>query len=680
MGAAQNPPMALDSDYLTGIAAGSNQGGPSAQALPGGNGLAVLNLIPPQPKPVTVDVTEIGTILITSTTGGAAGATAGNATGSLPVVTVVTPVGAFSMGAQGSGDFGSPVLLTAPQTTAQGGVGANLPTIYVTGDLGGQPQTDALVVTGVGDDILYPTPPQMSLTAGANYKVETLPVIGVQPMNYILGNGFEMYVPLEIVVHSLDGDMSVADMWVGEIDSVITLTQPDATAAGNAAWPPLPITVLAQLSVMPPQGDMRGPDEEATGDLGPSIQIDPLLGLGELPVTYTTMPFENDIDVGFPVAAGSGEALVDVGPSLIASIYVSMLDDVLVEVPAAVSRDLGLILVGTPQAAFTLNAAVRVNYFDRIYLTPPSGFAAELTAAIVNGDLSDSVILVSPPEAGGAGGYSATAVLPALYVQPTEAYVEDGDGIDVKGGAGVVIRYKRALVQGNVPVALEPLEIALNEYDGLLFAADDAGVVQSHPVGRFALGGVAPEGGAPGQVLYADGTWRAPSPVYQQPVMLPMPAGDRYLTDFSMDASTHQPPVGRVVYRPFFLPRPTTFTRFGVTTVAASSGTIRFGVCRWNHAAQAPGEALTAHQVSASGAVGPKVVDQALTLAPGWYAAMVAVTGAIPTLATRRAPSGRAADLTLVGDLSAPDTGNLLDTPAPTAREAAAEAYVWATT
>ncbi|UTC28405.1 putative lectin-like domain protein [Brevundimonas phage vB_BpoS-Gurke] len=671
--------------YQPGVGIGGTPNFVASPALAGGPGLAVLSVFEGGLSiPATVNVTQIGTILVTSGSGSAEGSKAAQATGSLPVVTVVAPVGTISMGAQGSGDLGESILMMDPKGSATGGIGAYLPTIFVSGDLGGQPQTDALVVTGLGDDLYYPTPPQTTLSAAVNFKVDRLPTIGVQPMNYILGNGFEMFDPLVIGVEGFDGDMSVADMWVGEIDSVIPVTAPEGFGAGNAGWTPPPGTqAIWMVRTEAPKGDLRGPDETGEGDLGGPIRIETILGAGELPFEYTTVPFENDITVGFPSADGTGEghAIVSNGSQggPIVTMFVSIQEGAFVEVPANVSRDIGLILVGTPQAAFTRNADVRVNYFDRIYLTPPRGFAAELTAAVVDGDLSDSVILVSPPESEGSGGYSISPTLPAVYVQPAEGYVEDGDRVDVHGAQGVVIRYKRALMQGNVPVALEPLEIALNEFDGLLFAADAQGAVQANRLGRFALGGVAPEGGATGEVLYADGTWRKAAPVYDRPVMLPLPAGDRYLTDFSMDASTSRPSAGRVVYRPFYLARETAFTRFGVTTTVAASGTVRFGVCRWDQTSQTPGEVELSAQVAGSGPVGPKSITQALTLAPGWYAAMLAVTGDQPTFATRRAPSGRAEDLTQVGDLSAPDTGNLMDAPTPTDRETVSEAYVWAT-
>ncbi|UTC28551.1 putative lectin-like domain protein [Brevundimonas phage vB_BpoS-Marchewka] len=671
--------------YLPGTAVGGTPNFFVEPAFAGGPGLAALSVFEGGLSiPALVNITSIGTVQVTSTVGAGEGSKAANASGSLPVVTVVPPVGAISMGAQGSGDLGETILMMDPQATAQGGIGAYLPTIYVSGDLGGQPQTDAVVVTGLGEDLYYPFPPTVDLEAGANIKLEETLAVTLQPMNYILGAGFELFDPLEISLSPIAGDMGVADMWVGEIDSIISLTPPDGFAEGSAGWKPTPGQQFIWIvRTEAPQGELRGPNETASVDFGGPIQITTLDGLGELPVTYTTAPFDNDISIAFAVgdATGAANAIVSNGQAggPFATIRVGMSGDPLIEVTASVSRDLGLILVGTPQAAFSRNALVRINYFDRIYVNPPRGFAAELTAAVVDGDLSDSVILVSPPESEGSGGTSATGALPTLYLQPPEGYVEDGDGVLVSGSGGVVIRYKRTLVQGNVPVALEPLEIALNETDGLLFATDQSGTMQSRPLGRIARGGVAPEGGAPGDILYADGTWRSPAPVYDAPVLLPARAGDHYLTDCGLDASADQPPVGKVVYRPFFLPRQTRFSRFGVTTAVASAGTIRFGVCQWDPATQTPGDVALSVQVSAAGAVGPKPVEQAVTLSAGWHAAMIAVTGVAPVLTTRRVPQSRASDMALVGDLSAPDTGNLLDAPAPSAREALAVAYVWAT-
>ncbi|USN14267.1 putative lectin-like domain protein [Brevundimonas phage vB_BpoS-Kabachok] len=670
--------------YQSGVGLGGVPNFAIVPGMAGGPGLAALSVFEGELSiPVTFNVTQIGTVLVTSASGSGEGSKAGDAVGSLPVVTVVPPVGAIAMGAQGSGDLGESILMMDPQAKAAGGIGAYLPTIYVSGDLGGQPQNDALVVTGIGEDLAYPFPPSVGLEAGVDLKLDQTLTVTLQPMNYILGNGFEMFDPLVIGVSGIEGEMGVADMWIGEIDSVIPLTAPEGFAEGDAGWAPQPGQFLGVVTLQAPQGDLNGPDETADGDFGAPVQIVPLAGLGELPIPYTTEPFENDITIAFATgdATGAANAIVSAGPQggPLVTIAVGMNGDPLVEVTASVSRDLGLILVGTPLASFSRSATVRINYFDRIYVTPPRGFAAELTAAVVDGDLSDSVILVSPPESEGAGGTSASAPLPTVYLQPVEGYVEDDDGVHVSGSGGVVIRYKRTLVRGNVPIALEPLEIALNETDGLLFATDGYGVMQARPLGRIALGGVAPEGGEPGDILYADGTWRAPDPVYDAPVLLPARAGDRYLTDFGMDASANQPPVGKVVYRPFFLPRTTRFTRFGVTITAASAGTIRFGVCRWDQALQMPGDVAVSVQVSASGPTGPKSVDQDVVLEAGWHAAMIAVTGAAPTLSARRGPTAFAADMTMVGDPAAPDTGSLLDAPTPTSREASALAYVWAT-
>lgn len=673
------------STYQPGVGVGSDGLNTTdyTTALPGGPGLAVFLLTSGGPQiPANYDVAELPVISLTQApTATAQGAKSATAVVALPTITLSPPAARGVTPGAASGDFGPSITFDRPEASAAGGIGALFPIIYVSGDLGGQPQNDALVVTGIADDVPYPLAPVVVVEAAANPAAQ-IGSIKIEPMKFIYGNGYDLYDPLVLNVSPVPGEMSPADDWLAEIDSVIQVTTLDGSAKGDAAVkvPPGQQDWIAAIGVASPQGDMAGPDQSTGGDLGGPIQIGAVTGMGELPVLYTTAPYANDITLSMGDADGSGaaNAVIRVGNQgqPFATIQVQRLQDVLVAVPASASRDLPLILVGNPLAAFTRSATVRVNYFDRIYLNPPSGFAAELTAAVVDGDLSDSIITITPPESLGAGGYAYDAELPRLYIQPVEGYVEDNDGISIPGDNGNRIRFKRALASGSAPDALEPLEIALNEHDGLLFTANPDGGVQASALGRFARGGVAPEGGQAGEVLYADGVWRAAQPAYERPVLLP-PTGRRYLSARSLGASVSTPTAGKVIYQPFFLPRQTTFSRMGVSTDQPSSGSVRLGVCRWDVASQRPIDTVFSTAVGIAGTTGDKSVAVALTLEPGWYAAMIAATAPAPPLRTQRVPTGRDASLALVGDLSGADTGDLSMPPQPTGREAEAHAYIW---
>ena len=669
--------------YQDGVGVGSpgSSQTDAADSTASGPGLIVLSLTAGGPViPGNVDITSIGTVTVASSPNGSAVGTKSAAfnVASLPTIVLTAPNAIAQVLGGASGDLGPAIAITqVPTGSATGGVGAELPIIYVTGDLGGQPQNEALVVTGViNDDIAYPTAPAVYLEAATNYDVRVMPQVKVQAMNYILGAGHEFFDPIVIQVSAPQGMGYLTELYEAVIDSVITVETPVAAGSGDSNFSFGNAQAFAFVRIQAPAGDLAGDDVTTPVDLGTSIQVISPEGEAFKPVFYSTNPYVNDVNVSIEDggAQGGANAIVyNAGqPFAVVRLFAPTPHP---EVEAAISRDLGLVIIGQPRAAYSLRADVRVNYFDRIFVKQPAGLAAELTASIVDGDLSNSVITLTAPESRGSGGYALRAPLPTVYMRPTEAYVEDAIGIHVSG-ADSIIRFKRALASGGAPLTLEKNEIALNEHDGLLFAPDDAGVVRANHLGGFATGGVAPAGGAPGEVLYADGTWRPAAPVYTRPVRLPPPTGRLHLTDQAIGMAGGTPPTGKVVYHPFFLPRPVTFVRFGVTVDEVASGSVRLGVCTWDAAAQAPGVILMRAEVSGAGITGPRVVAETVELAAGWHATLVQGVGAAPRLTAVQAPFARDDSFNPVGDPSA--AGLFQEAPAPTGFEALSLGYVWA--
>jgi hypothetical protein len=207
------------------------------------------------------------------------------------------------------------------------------------------------------------------------------------------------------------------------------------------------------------------------------------------------------------------------------------------------------------------------------------------------------------------------------------------------------IKLKRSITTGAKPTALAAREIALNEADGVLYSRNGTGALKATPYLGFGKGRLRPPGGADGEVLGVDFTWKAPPTAGGAPAQIKPPAATRVLLANNFLGVSADRPLQTVAdgkyavhYRPFFLPKATHLTALSVFQEPATSPTIRASasVARFRCAsgsASAPGTP-TSKQPGATQVAGadrrrdrPRQrharapVD--VTLPVGWYAAMI---------------------------------------------------------
>ena len=676
------PVTSTDEDYGANAARGASANTVDAgPGLSGGDGRAVLNLQPGESIPATFNVTSLPVITVSPMAATGVGASAGNASGALTTITMTPPSATPGTGGAFSTPLPGPVVMSAPQgTVSVGFIVTAMPVIQVTGELGGRPQFEAVVVVAVADyDVTFEAP-EAEVVAAVNYDVKDIPRVVMTAPRYILGAGAELYDPIIFAVTPPQGDGKIVPLYDLVIDSVIQIDPPVGSAETGANFivgnPLAPENPWARVNLFAPDGTMRGPDETAEVDFGTPVQV---TGFGAevfFPVLYSanaTAP----ILIEAPQAAAEGSVNVRVPESIQATFFARIANTPPAAEPAASvnvdAYDVGLVVMGQPQARFVGLAEAYIYSMPTLRIIAPRAVAFEGVGRAVDGDLTDASVLILAPQ-GLASGDNATAGYPGqVFILPPEAFV-----VPIPGTHGA-ITLKRSDAKGAVPATLATREPAWNTADGVLFLGDGQRSPIARRLGDMGLGGIVPSGGSTGDVLYADGVWRAPAPAFVGPIKSSPQPGRRALSDVGLGPAEIRPTLNTIHYRPFYIPRQTEIVRLGVT-VATGGGAIstaHLGLCGWDIDAKAPTALLGQGDVAISGA-GDYLTTVAKTLSPGWYAAAFAIEGQSPLLIATVAPSSIKADFTAEGDPIAAYAGTLNPPPPPTGVSSNAFAYVWA--
>ncbi len=640
--------------------------GTSGTANHGGDGYAWLFMDVAVPADAEGD---IDTITVTPPTG--YGSVPADAEGAFLTVNLVAPTGEAESAAIAEGDLGEAIDVDPPSAI---------------------PQTEAVITVPINDqEEIFVTAPEAEAAGAGAYVDVPLPVVLVyQPegeVTIITPGPADIEVDdLPTIVVSTPLAQVLGDIATGDALPTITVTPPEGELTIDGAQE----GALPTVQVSPPLG--YGGVEGATSvDFGEAVTVtapeasaqeasDATGGIGTITVTPTEATgagaanayaqnqagaFLRRIFVQEPAAfVASASATGDLGPGIEIE-YPTGTADYAVNIAAAMPRR---ILVNPPTGMGLAGGDVAgFGELPVIYVNPPEAETSTGTAAFVNAPIR--TIVVNPPEAEAvAGSFAGDAEgdLPVIVVSPVDGYVEE---------AFAPLRFARTITPGLVPTGLVERELRLNEADGIMFTRRPDGSTRQTPYLALHRGGLAPAGGTEGEVLAADRTWGAAEPAYDQPVKLKPQAARVVLCDAPLGGEAVVLDNSRVYYRPFFVSKTFTIQDLGVHIAEAADATVHLGVCRWN-ADGTPGEVVATGEVSGNVA-GNRTVSVDQTLTPGHYAAMVAVTGVGQlTMVAMRAPKRLSEELELVGDPSAPFTGDLDDAPVPILTEAEARAFV----
>jgi hypothetical protein len=369
--------------------------------------------------------------------------------------------------------------------------------------------------------------------------------------------------------------------------TAITITQVvDAVAEPGIA---AEADLTALITLTQPDGAARG-DQNALVDFGAAINLAPVFGVGEAGLLV-----DNNVPIVIAMDAPTGTAFHA------AFLAVTIL-------PAR-------ILMRAPQAA---------------------AFAGNFVAVV--GDLDPLVITMTQPDA------FITAIPPDNLSQIDVDYV---DGyVDVPVPADVArIKLKRSITAGRKPTTLAAREIALNEADGVLYSRNGSGAIKATPYLGFGKGRLLPSGGADGEVLGVDFTWKTPPSAGGKPAQIKPPAASRVLLANNFLGVSADRPLQTVAdgkyavhYRPFFLPKATRLTTLSVFQETGNFSNdpsvgvggkiplrIWLGICAWNPNLEEPGATQVQAQIDVSTGLGNVMRDAPVdvTLPVGWYAAMI---------------------------------------------------------
>lgn len=506
------------------------------------------------------------------------------------VVNIVAPQGRGEVPAAATGAL-SVITVITPQ-----GVGYEYMDAATSGDIGTITVTPAVAVaTGaVAKDNILPTIVVTPVIGRGEVPAATtgnLPVITIEPVEGVATTD---------TVHA-EGDLPT-----------IVVTPADGAATGQGTGN---VTLPTIIVTGPEMTFEAGVDLATPIDL--TIQLVPPEGLG-----YPVIP-----------AAASG----DLPSVLVTATNGTATGSVLIQQP------IGVIPVSPPVA--DPSGAVNLITFQElpIILAPPVGeFYRE--ASVV---LGMPTIYVYTPNATVQGDDSTAAVsgdLPVIYIETPDGYAE----VPVVDGTAR-IRFRRSLTAAAVPASLEEREIAFNEADGIMYSRDGSGALRPTPWRSLTKDRIPAAIGSNGQVLRADGSWGAPAPVYTMSVQtLPAASARVPLAEAIVGQATLTPSAGILLYSPFFVPRTMAITALSVDVVTADSGTALAGICEWS-LNRSPGATLI-QGTTATTATGVRTVGgTAISLEPGWYAAMFRYLGAgAPTFRTATGPNQVAADFTTI--------------------------------
>ncbi|UTU08355.1 hypothetical protein [Bertelyvirus sp.] len=429
-----------------------------------------------------------------------------------------------------------------------------------------------------------------------------------------------------IIVSTPTGQAVVDAVNVAGDLTTITVTSPTGSATGRA----LGTGSIGVITVTPPVAHVDVP-AAVTGTVGTIIVTspEPLAGVAvdlslALGVITLTAP-EASTQIIPPVLTSGDIGTIIVTPVPGASIVHgqnfsrAMPPAIAVTAPVAdVSAGVDLItepeltvIIGTPQPLLYQEANVIVG-FPTIFVYAPDATALEIAEFVS--------VIVTPPD---------------CYVTVPLA----------EGEARV--RYRRSQIKGTAPASLQPLEIALNEYDGVLFTRDGSGNVKPTPLGSLVDTGLPPEGGDEGQALNGALSWAEVEATYTGPIRNAPPAGATVpLSDGVVGSGTFTPTVGFTYTRPFFVAREMEIDHLAVDVVTSVAATATCAIIEWSLTGT-PGATLATGDVSTATIGVTAVPGTAITLAPGWYAATFVVNGAAgATFRAAVSPATVAPDMT----------------------------------
>ncbi|AXQ69716.1 tail protein [Caulobacter phage CcrSC] len=389
----------------------------------------------------------------------------------------------------------------------------------------------------------------------------------------------------------------------------ITLTPPAGSATGHArgigqigtiivSAPAPSITVPASPSSPIGTIIVSSPEPQA------GVAVDLSLAIGTITVNppeaavQVIPPVETSGDIGTITVTSSPNATIAHGHNLVFPLRTINVSPPEAQASGAVDliTEQELTVILAPPVPLLYQEAQVIVGFPTIFLYAPEATALEIAEFVS--------VLVTPPD-----GYAE------VPVEPGEAR----------------IRYRRSQIKGKAPASLEPREIALNEFDGVLYSRDGAGNVKPTPLGSIVGQGVPPDGGDEGQALNGALSWNEVTPVYSGPIRNAPPAGTTVpLADGVVGSSTFTPTVGFTYTRPFFVAKAMEIANLAVEVVSAGAATATCEIIHWSLTGT-PGATIVSGSVSAATTGLKAVPGTATTLAPGWYAATFSVAGAAGT-------------------------------------------------
>lgn len=655
-----------------GIAVGglSVAGSTAGSANHGGDGYAWLFMDVAVPADVEGD---LGDAIIVTTPAGFASVPAA-AEGALLTINITPATGEAESAAEAEGDLADPIDVDPPSAT---------------------PVTEAVITVPINDGVELPiTPPEgEAVGAGANVYQPLPTLILTAPTGEVtvIQPGpvdLEVALPGPLVLTPVTGYV-LGDIATGDALPVITVTAPEGEleieGALEGALPTLQVSPpagyggvagaaegdVATITLTSPEGEAVEATD-ATGDIG-TLLVTPIeataAGAANAYSTNATGAYLRRVIFSPPQGwVPSASAIGDFGAAIEVD-YPTGTAEQAVNIAAAMPRRIevlfptGMALAGEDVVGF--------GELPTIVLTPPEATATNGVSAFVYAALP--VIYVTPPEATaqfGAVPADINVALPVIQVLPPDGYVF----VDTPGFAP--LRFARSIQPGYAPSSLEEREIRFNEHDGVLFSRRPDDTVRATPYKALHEGGFAPAGGDEGQVLGADGAWTDADPVYEKPVRLKTPDAGRFvLCDTPIGETEVTLAQNTIYFRPFFVAKTFTAGEMSVQVATPASATIALGICRWN-LDQTPGEVIVTGSVSGNSA-GTRAVSAEYTLTPGWYAAMVAVSGSgQPSFNAMRAPLRLNDEMVMSGDVTAPFAGSLATPADPTAAAEDAVALV----
>lgn len=420
-----------------------------------------------------------------------------------------------------------------------------------------------------------------------------------------------------------------------DLPVVITMTPPTATESAPAIFSVLnsgPLTIQMNVPNGTPQS---GSPVFSTSAFPNSIVLTPVDAFAE-PGIAAEADLTGLITLTSPTGSARGDqnAIVDFGPSILMSPVFGIGEAGLLvdnSTPIVIAMDPP---TGTAFHAVTLAVTILPA---KISMVAPQAAAFAGTFVLAIGDLDPLVITMTEPNAFTS---AITEASDAILMDYVDGYVD----VPLPGGVSK-IKLKRSTTEKIKPTVLAPREIALNEADGVLYSRDGAGAILGTPYLGFGKGRLRPAGGADGEVLGVDFTWKSPPTAGGAPAQITPPAATRVLLANNFLGLNADRPLQTVAdgqfpvhYRPFFLPRATHITAISVYQETGNFSSdpsvgvggriplrVWLGVCEWNPNLEAPGATVVQGHIDDASGIGNQLRELAVdTILPvGWYAAML---------------------------------------------------------